>query len=732
MNGINTQYRDRVKYTLYHNQLGETIIEEPIGWEDDDKEYVRHKKYHGVLTKLSNSSKYIENGADFINTVFDTYGINEEITLKKEIRHPYTDRWVLDYEGVIDLSKWSSEGFTVKAKFNSSGLQTLLKARESEQIEIERTTTLDGKPLSKLDTHEIEMKGRKVYLESKFEEDTNVQVRTDVPGGNGKFYQIKNIFPLKISSKADELVHTPQEGMFEFEPNASHIFYGPNDRKKVLKISIKGSFTIKPWTVENINSDEFVRLNLFVYKDGNYNLKIGHTVYSDPSPRSTGVRRASFDREIDVVLEEGESMCLCFWTGADLGGSTFGGYGYFRHEFLYPKIDMVIQEDSSFPNTNTKVVLAHELVDRLTNIITGKKNVVHSKYLGRKALGYQNDGNGALKGYACGHWIRGFDKIPERESNKYKPFTTSLKDCLEDLIVTENVGIGIEKKGVSEKLVIEPLEEFYINEVTVKLPYQATNVKRKVAEKHYYSSILIGAAKGWDNEEAMGLDEYNTQSNFVTPITRIKNEFRRITKYIYAPYAGEFIRRKQKLKFPNLDHKNDKEIFPFALTKRGGKYTQRTWHDDLDKKPVGVYSPDTAYNLLYSPVNLLLKHSKFIAGSFIHHLNDVLSFGSSKGNTNLSTKKRYRQEFAENKDIQCSKLGNPLFVPIEVEFEHKFDFLLKEQLEGTSIINGKEVKNIYGLIEFINEKGDPERGYFQSLKPKGKGKWKLLKAYEND
>ena len=731
MQGVQTGFRDRVQYTLYHEKLGTKVITEPIGWEDDDAEYLRHSRYEGILTKLSNSSKYVEDGAKFINEVLSLYGINAEIILKKEIRHPHTDHWILDYTGVIDLSKWEEDGFEVKAKFNSSGLETILKSRESQVVEIERTTTIEGKQIPELTTTTIELPGKEVFLESTFSEDSSMYVRTDVPGGNGKYYQIKNVMPIKIKSKSDELIHNPLAGQFEWNPNSSHIFYGINDRKKTLKIRIKGQIRInnlrRNRVMDRVHLDfAFSILN----GHGSYNFKESHLVYRDPNPNSQASRIAKFDKTFVVELEEGESLGFFVHTGALLG-SKWRGIGFFVHEYVNPQIEISIHEDSSFEKTATKVVLAHDYIDRLLHIVTGRKNILHSPYLGLKEHGYEEDGKGALRGYACGHWLRGFDKYPISEDNKYKPFKTTLKDIFDDLMATENLGIGIEKVGYTEKVVIKPKEDFYVNYVTVRLPNQV-KVKSKISEKKYYSSILIGAAKGWENEEAMGLDEYNTQSNFVTPITRVKNQYKRITKYIYGPYAGEFIRRKQLSKHPNLDHKNDQEVFVFALKREGRNYSLRYWQDDLENEPKGVYSPETSYNLLYSPSNLLFKHSKFIAPSLVNNRDSVIRFGSSKGNSNLRTKQKGKRTVIENNDIPCSELGFPLYVPKELELEHELSQELKEKLNGTTIINGKEVKNIYGLFEFVNQKGDIERGFFLSLKPKGKGKWKFLKAFNYD
>jgi len=43
------------------------------------------------------------------------------------------------------------------------------------------------------------------------------------------------------------------------------------------------------------------------------------------------------------------------------------------------------------------------------------------------------------------------------------------------------------------------------------------------------------------------------------------------------------------------------------------------------------------------------------------------------------------------------------------------------------MFNGEKVYNIYGLIEFINEDGNIEKGWLMNLKPNKEGKWQLLK-----
>lgn len=718
MGVIDIAYKNRVRYTLSHKIKGSLIILEPIGWDEDEKEFAKNKQYDGIFTNFSNNLEFVENGADFINEVRNSFGVNAEINLLKEERHPISDNWTISYEGVLDLSTWEEENFKVKLKFNSSGLETELKARESEQIEIERTTDLLGNTIDPLETHILELEGKKVFLYSKLEGKENESADTIVNSRGGNFHEAKVPFPFSIVLNSDpERLFTPIPLQFE-SPDASTLFYGSNDRTKLLKIKINISFEINTFEYIKVrdNDGKFIKLVVVVYSNGsNYDVKKEFTLFTEANPNTQIRKYYTVNQELDIKLEEGESIGMYFHTGARTGFNNRDGY--FNHKFEKCKGYLSIEEDSFFKKTITKVVEAEYLGNRIIQILTGRKNAFKCDYL--KSIN---------KGYSHGHWIRGFDSLPSTEDNKYKPFTTSFKEFVNDLDVTENLGVAIEKEGFKEIVNLLPRTDFYRNEVLIKLPNQVSDVKRKTITEGYYSSLKFGYEKGWDNEEAMGLDEYNTQSNFITPIVRVKNEFSKISKYIYACYSIEFIRRKQILDFPTEDHTNDNEIFGFDMKKVFNGFQLKKGSDDLEKLPTGIYNPETAYNLNYSPLNLLLKHAREISSCLTKNKSDSLAFGSSEGNSNLKTQFLNKKEYSERQDIVISELPMPRYVPEEISFNHIVDFDIQEMINGSTSVNGDIVRNIYGLIEFKNEKGVLEHGYLEKLKPNKEGQWTIIKA----
>ena len=122
-----------------------------------------------------------------------------------------------------------------------------------------------------------------------------------------------------------------------------------------------------------------------------------------------------------------------------------------------------------------------------------------------------------------------------------------------------------------------------------------------------------------------------------------------------------------------------------------------------------------------------------MAGSFIKYPFDYIRYGSSTANSNLTTKLIGGVELSENGGesgiiIQNNDLPKAKFIPEWVEFEHECDFDVMQQVEGFTTVNGKKIPNFYGLVQFINENQDTEKGYLFNLKPNGTGQWKILKA----
>lgn len=748
MGKIAPTYDDRVRYTLSHNEYGHKVITDPVGWREDEKEYARNNDYHGVFAKFSNSLRFVDDGAEYIQNVYAIYGINAEIRLIREEQHPHTDKWTRSYEGYLDLSTYELEKGQVSVKFNAGGIEKMLKARDTDDVEIERENTIDGGMLPPLNPKEVRIEGRRIFLESKLdvtEDSTNRSAGTIVESNAGNERHQTVGIPLNAVVNSHQNIMktvTPEIKGTRFKGDLGMMFMFDVSRKRTFSIDLTVAFTAFIQQYEHVNWATY-HVCLTTYKNGfEFDLKDRKALYmlenAHPGFGGGGFTdlqqiaqypkwpvSASYQNS-NFTLLPGESLALECHLGSDMDVNPNAGVRVFAEDIIAA---VKIEEDSSFPDSDSKFILAHELGERLVHILTNRKNAFYSKALGRTDIGYSEDGKEALTGFAHGMWIRKFDKEPENDDNRYKAFATSFKDYMQSLSAIWNLGMGIEKVGYRERVRVEPLSYFYNRKTTIKLPNQVKKVKRTIAKEFYYSALEIGYEKGGEYEEAMGLDEYNARTHFNTNITAIKKTFSRVSKYRADSYGLEFARRKPIDLFPTEDTSYDQDIFAMDLYRWIGnsKFKLRHWEKDFDSMPTGVFSPETAFNLRFSPVNMLFRHGWVISAGLVKYATDYIRYGSSTANSKLKTRMNSANRY-ENGDIINSELTAPRFVPEWIEFDHHLDFELNQKLEGKTMVDGEEIPNFYGRIEFLNENNEWEKGYLFSVKP-DKGKWKLLKAY---
>lgn len=740
MGNVNQGYYDRVRYILRNINFDDQTIIEPEGWTSDDMEFERSKTYHGIFPQFSNNLKFVLDGAQYINLVRDLYGVNERIKLIREERNPKNDVWDETYFGFLDLATWESEDGKVSCKFNSAGIEQALKVRESDMFEIDRISTEGGYPLEALNPITVAIDGREVFLKSKFyvkEEQATVELTNSTSVGNTRGSTAG--VPLFLSSQSHENAQSVLPGGNSGDNSldrtgngeVSNMFFAVSDRKRTLKIKFTLQFYVSFANFQDVSNFKFW-VRMAQYGNSNdYLIKNNDFLFMKDNFEDLDNRQFSISYDKTIIIDAGDSLSLAFDQNYD---------GRDGHDSKLTIIisgikctDFTIDEDSFFEKSTTKSILIFELFERLLSICTNQQKSLRSNLLGRTDIGYQNDGKWSLIGFTHGFWIRGFDKLPipsevPKVENLYKPLTTSFKEAYEAANSVLNIGVGIEKEGNREILRIEELSYFYNRNVTIRLPNQVKKVKRNEASDFNFSSLQFGYEKGGDYEEAMGLDEPNTKSVFTTVINGIKNEFIKISKIRADNYGFEFARRKPVTLNNTEDSGYDNDIW-FQDLKRGGTevFLQRKWQDDFDKPPTGIFSPGTAFNLRLSPFNILIRHGWYFGAGFTKYLNEFVRYASSLANSKMTTKLIGKPEYTENGVIQNAELEKARFVCEQIEFEHICDYDVMKQVTGFNEIQGKTIRNVYGLVEFLNEFNEIERGFLINLKPTSEGKWVVLK-----
>lgn len=750
MGNVNPAYYDRVRYTLQHIVQGNQEITEPIGWREDDKEYARNKSYHGIFAKFSNSLEFIDDGKDFINTVRSVHGVNAEIRLLKDVKDD-EEKWVRAYTGFLDMSTWSQENNRVSIKFNSGGLEKILKARRSDKIELERLTNLKGSAIDPLQIDRLELTGRRIFLDTRFNVLTSAnEAKCSVETNAGNTRSDTVGIPLNMYSQSHDLANSviPETDGSENNGSTGMMFYANNDRDRVFQIDLDLTLDAFFQQYENVQWC-FYKISLTKYENGvNYDVKERIVLAelnsgfssSDPNdlpddvdfpyPQFTKEMHATFSGEVELLQDE--SLAIEAYLKSDMYFDNNAGVRCFAQN-----IDgwLTIEEDSYFQPSITNGIMAHEAFERMIEVITNATGNFYSEILGRTDIDYSEDGRAALSLLAHGHWIRNFNSGDEL----YKPFTTSFKQLFDAYHAAYNIGLGIEKIGFNEQIVVEDLKYFYNLNTTIRLGetnsdgvfeyIQVKKLKRYEAKDYYYSSVEIGSNKGGVYEEVMGLEETNTMSNFITAIEAVVKDYTKLSPYRHDTYGEEIIRRRTIDTHPNTDQSGDKDVWLHDVKRGpGGIYKTKSWEDVLVSEPIGMFSPETSYNFIYSPVSMLLQHGWVINAGLQQYPLEKIRFGSSKGKSEVVQHLIGGSALAENGDIPQSQLERARYKPEIIEFEYEVNDELIRTVEGYTVILGKKVLNLYGLIEFKNENSELEKGFLLSLKPNKEGKWKLLKA----
>lgn len=725
----------RVRFYLQNNSYGTRQVKAPIGWEEDEKEYDRHPRYHGLFTTYSFSLGFIKGDKKWIERVYETEGINANIRIIREQKNEYTDNWEQVYQGYLDMSTIEIENNQLAIKMNSGGLESMIKARESEKIEVDRLDTIDGKVIEPLQTVEVLLNTRKIFLESIWEPtkdstfhslplaffSSSFNVRKDM----------KNTINSTIKTKSHDEAGSTFQGM-NIETAITGGSYNYNgadamqliariDRPRTFNVQIQDLKIQPSVTVTGQINSAFIQVSLVRYSGQNLAFAERYPLWTKTvDVNASGVQNfggiQAINQELNISLNTEDSLGFEVRVeGYREASSINAATSFVNFNYNFTSGSLIIKEDSEMEDTTTKAIRPFYLAQRLLEIATNRKNGLRSNVLQ----------NGMFKDTLLTHgfWIRGFDKDPDNINDKFKPMTTCFKDLMESFAAIGNLGLGIEKIGHKELVVIEDLNYFYNRNVTVRLPFQIQNVKRYVAEEYFYKSIEIGFEKGGSYEEAQGLDEFNIKNTYTTCITRLTNIYSKIAKYQADTYGIEFARRKPYFLYHTEDTDYDQNVYfiDAKIIPNTNNYECRKWQDDFDSEPQGIYSPETAYNLRLSPFNSLLRHGWVINAGLTKYPNEKIRYASSEGNSKLVTK------YPENGTIDNKDIGRARYVPEWVEFDHKCTNDVLIAVQGKSVVFGNEIMNCYGLFEYINEYNQIEKGYLFNLKPNGPGRWKMLK-----
>ena len=685
---------------------------------------------------------FLGDSKDVLKKIYDDYGVNADVKLEKLVKNPKTDFWEIDYIGWIDFLTMKYSNDEIQVKFNANPLTTLFKSKLSAKVELERKDTLTGDPLAPLNIRKVYVEGRNILLTSSLSAESSRSIFTN----NSTVLWVK-AFDIKEEGDTNSGILDVNSQIPAIQPRkflnkgvVVENFINENDNAfdmhyKVI-VKLKQSLF---WYYRDVNTLFGVRIA--IYSGGtafNYSRNIPIYEYagdSDLMPTMLDINTG----ELNLTLANGESASLQYYMKDSVQSSEleilyayplscWGGFGsYVDPDCVLQYVDdsgewkpafyecsVTVYEDSDRVFSTPYCARGYEFAKRLSDIVLECN--FKSDLLGRTDLiGYDSNGELADIALIHGMWLR--DMYSPQD--KYKPINTSLKDFLTSLNVIFPIGVELWKNTMR----IEKRSYFYSKEVTIKLG-EVTDLSIYPDNKKYYSTITVGYEKAGGFDEEQGLDEYNRETQYNTILNKTDKDLKLISKYRADSYGLE----KQRRLNPNVginvdenkDGKFDDEIWFLDTTEIQDQPNLEVshWSKRFAQAPKGVYSPETAFNLWFSPINIILNHGSWIKSPLVKYPNSEIKFNSSEGNSNLITKLIGGKEYTQNKGVPVEDLSEEVYLEEIAEFKAP---VTREQLNGET--NGK--RNILGLIEFIDQRVTYKGFIISVSQNNGIGEWKV-------
>lgn len=742
----NLERDNNVIYELYSDYLGKAYIQPPKGWSSDTESYSRDTDSRAILSKIDVKLEFYGNGADYLKNVYYNRGVQEIVQLTKYEKDKYSldEAWKVKYIQQLDMTTFKEVTKTNNVTVSSTegGLFSVIDNKKSEDFDLLDNYSYDDTYIGELTTHKFQPLGRKIFLESKLEDSqTGYRInsrRYDNLGGN--YVETSRPIPLKITYNSNvdditvplnsedtnnEATHNNNYGTGDTVDIGDFFFYrAERDLDLIINLDLKYKLT-KIKEGSNI-TPEYIGVKLYktTLVGSSDNVSEVRTIYvseGDPYNIIDDVIVVTLTNE-PISLLEGQSLCISFFTISYYKGLFGNGYADFYVNVLNSKVVVEDVTDYTTIVTVSKCIKPIDLFDRLVAKITGETGLVKSSI-------FESGGEYEYMVVDNGLWARGFPNTYTDSSDEEQniQITTSFEDAFESYNYLEPLAWFTEKIGNKEYVRIEKAKHTQQNFIGISLGV-VDDVEYDSSAEDYFSTIEIGQEDDLEYEEINGLDETNGLSNFSTFINQNISEYSVISKYNIDSVGYELTRRFNYENYPKEDTSRDENIWLHDAKLLDGVITHRRWYDDrFDEKPTGIYDADSTWNLWLSPMNrLYYGHAYSVKRGLYHYDDKKITFGSSNANQNLTTVKD-GVTLKESGSLTIKNLENPRVEATMVELTFKNTQEIENMFKGTTNVNGVEVPNYFGLIEYI-ENGKRKYGRLVTLDNSEESKLTLIKA----
>ena len=628
-------------------------------WDDFDLSQKR-SNYDGVVRTFSTKFEFVKKAYNLLKSEFYSKYLDAAATVIFSLRN---NSWEYDeiFRCALDFSTYSEDGYVISINAIDNTLAAIIKAKKSIQYEY---------LVADLETSNLEYDGLKFQYEGKYtlgglsyESDgvAYINIQKTFASTSDPYHYSIPLYKLENSElpKLDSPLlfnDVPQTELSSLEECAPFI-------EALSDIYVDINFRTDYYVTTYAGGIEKIFLLIFK-KDS------AGSVTEIKSYESDGFYKYINDVISNVYLAKGESLIFAIriYFSMDVGNNI---------DIAFPDFSFGVNFKSKINSVDIDVISPNTILSKLLDSMT--ENTVDHEGVIDVVL----PSSGGITPIEFNRLLeRTYIMAAEsaRGLPKAKIYTSYKKFC--EWMEAEFGYVPV----INENTVTFMHRDKLFSSTVVKdLGTEINDYEFSVNDSLIYSSVKVGYDKQ-DYDSINGRDEFRFTNEFSTDLKLTDNTLSLISPYRADAYGIEFL--VQKRGEDTTDNDSDNDVFfvecddsvpvdqPLPLYR---PYTE----DQLS----GLLSPDTMFNLNYSPRFMLEANKKYIGAC-----TNLLKFASSDGNSDVS--------IAGVKETDDFSIPERLFTVSEVE------------VETSDIISPDD---LLGLVS-LNNKGEIVTGYIKQLK----------------
>ena len=645
-------------YYMNGNVVALTTTKTPINyapqnWDITQLDWERGFKYHGIVRKTSTTFEFHKDSATILRSIYYASGVNgyAKFVIERFNNTLAVQDYELLYDGEINFVSYRSTLYGVKAEIIEGGFLNKLESREDTNYDIDLYTNanqiwvkMDGINLQEI-CHYIARTGgftiagtgafdifypfkvvtTEGYVKSKYQEpDPSIPIKSVVTNTSN----IPVIYNIELSGVVDIDI-SPSAGT----PKFLRIRITEQDALGV----IVATQTI--FTSSSIGSTGYNIINVPFFT----------TSYTIPSSYSLGISST-------LVDSLGVGSTTSFWSIIDSG------------------LDLQISADIITPTTFIKCLRPKYVFSELINKISDNTTTANSQL-----LDVVNEDK----------VITSFDSIRNLPNSK---LNTNFKDFYESMNNIFNTCLTYDK--INNIVSLESKATAYDNSTSV-LDLGEISEFEIIPHTNDLFSKLEASYKSYDYDSVNGKDEFNTLNEFLSPLTAVSTQLNLSKTYRADMYGIELNRLNLTDKIvTDGDSDNDIAIIhientvagqiPLFMPGAGEDYYEL--YRDNTLTITNIYSPQTAFNIFFSPKRCLLRQGNYLRSLMYGNDTELIKYQISSKNNYLGLKMVTNDGVTtidEGADILISTLDNIIFKPTIFQFKTRVNSSLDSIMNAT-------------------------------------------------